>query len=458
MSHDLLRLTALEQAEQLRRRAVSATELTRLYLDRIHAHNGGLNAFVTLLERRALRQAQRADRALAKLKPGSLSHPPFLGVPNGIKDLVPILGTRTMLGSRAYRYFRAPFTGIVARRLEGAGFVTLGKTATSELGVLPVTEPDVHPPTRNPWNPAYTPGGSSGGAGAAVAAGLAPIAQGSDGGGSVRVPAAFCHLYGFKPSLALLGNMHGSVNILGMSTMGPLARDVSDATAMLDAMRGDHRLTLLEASRRPPPRPLRIRMSLGCPVGTLDPQIAEAVTKTAQVLRDLGHHVEEVPIVEVTVDEFLPLWQTQMAAVPIPIEGALQPVTRWLREGGRRLRFEDVERRQRELIERLDATIGDADVFLTATCPVFPPKVGALAGLAPREAFDAIAPIAAYTAAFNLSWRPAASIPAGLSSEGLPYAVQIAAARGEDLLLLKLSRQLEEAMPWRARVHDAFVD
>jgi amidase len=455
MPHDdRILMTALEQAELLRKRELSSAELTRLYLDRIDAHDAGLNAFVTVLARRAKRQAERADR---DLKTGDHQRP-LLGVPSAIKDLVPMLGIPTKLGSRAYRHFYAPFTGKVAKHLEGAGCVTLGKTATSEFGVLPVTEPDVHPPTRNPHNPNHTPGGSSGGAGAAVAAGFVPFAQGSDGGGSVRIPSAFCHLYGFKPSLVLLGNMHGPVNRLGMSTMGPLTRDVSDAAAMLDAMRADHRQTLLAASRRPVHR-LRVRMSLDCPVGEMDPTIAEGVRRTAKVLEDLGHHVEEAPLAKAGLEDFLPLWQLQIAAVPVPtpLEGSLQPVTQWLRRAGRKLELDDVEARQRELAGRLEEMMGDADVFLTATVPVFPPKVGATKGLGPRETFEAIAPIGAYTAAYNLSWRPAASIPVGVNEDGLPHGVQIAAAAGEDVLLLKLSRQLEEAMPWRERSARAFV-
>lgn len=455
MTDELLHLTALEQAALLRRREISSVELTELYLERIERHDRELNAFVTVMTKRALAHAKRADRLLGQRKS---SRAPFLGVPSAIKDLVPMRGAPTKLGSRAYRHLWLPFTGTVARRLEDAGFVTLGKTSTSEFGVLPITEPDIHAPARNPWNRGHTPGGSSGGAGAAVAAGLVPVAQGSDGGGSVRIPSAFCHLYGFKPSLATIGNLHGRVNILGMSVMGPMARDVSDAAAMMDAMRGDHRLTMLHASKRPA-RNLKIRFTLECPVGELDPRIAEAVSRTAALLEELGHDVEEVSVAKAGLDDFLPLWQAQLAAVPVPrlLEGKLQPVTRWLREEGRSLDFDLVEKRQRDLVEDLDATIGDADVFLSATVPVFPPKVGLVDGLGPREAFEAIAPIGAYTAAFNLSWRPAATIPAGVTEDGLPYGVQIGAAAGEDTLLFRLSRQLEEAMPWRERVHGAFV-
>lgn len=455
MTDDLLRLTALEQAALLRRREISSVELATIYLDRIERHDRKLNAFVTVMRRRALARARRADHLLAK---GEGTRAPFLGVPSAIKDLVPMRGAPTKLGSRAYRHLWLPFDGTVARRLERAGFVTLGKTSTSEFGVLPVTEPDIHPPARNPWNRGHTPGGSSGGAGAAVAAGLVPIAQGSDGGGSVRIPSAFCHLYGFKPSLATIGNLHGRVNILGMSVMGPMARDVSDAAAMLDAMRDDHRQTMLQATKRPVGK-LKIRWTRQCPVGELDPRIGEAVSTTAALLEELGHDVEEVGVAKAGLDDFLPLWQTQLAAVPVPrfLEGSLQPVTRWLREAGRSLDFGAVEQRQRDLVADLDATIGDADVFLSATVPVFPPEVGRLEGLGPREAFEAIAPIGAYTAAFNLSWRPAATLPAGVTDDGLPYGVQIAAAAGEDTLLFRLSRQLEEAMPWRERVHDAFV-
>ena len=190
---DIIKWSALEQADAIRAGRISSTELVGLYLERIERHNHQLNAFVSVQAQRALWAAQRADKA--RTQKGWNGGPLFHGVPTGVKDLVPMAFTPTKLGSRAYKYFVSPFDAPVVKRMRTGGLIPLGKLATSEFGVLPVTEPDVHPPTRNPWDLSRTPGGSSGGSGAAVAAGLVPIAQGSDGGGSVRIPAAFCHLF-----------------------------------------------------------------------------------------------------------------------------------------------------------------------------------------------------------------------------------------------------------------------
>ena len=203
MSHysdqELLKLSALEQARAIRVGELKSLYLTELYLSRIEKYNHHLNAFVSVEKKTACKAAKYADRLRSQVNVDQL--PIFHGVPIGIKDLVPTKWSKTKLGSRAYRHFISPFDAPVARKLQAGGFISLGKLATSEFGVLPVTEPDIHPPTRNPWDTTRTSGGSSGGSSSAVAASLLPIAHGSDGGGSVRIPAALTHLYGFKPSL-----------------------------------------------------------------------------------------------------------------------------------------------------------------------------------------------------------------------------------------------------------------
>lgn len=442
----------------VRRGDVSSLELTRFFLDRVDRHDGELNSFVTVLRRRALAAARRADRRRSK-EPGERLGV-FHGVPLGIKDLVPMFATPTKLGSSAYRWFVSPIDAPAARRIKASGAVVLGKLATSEFGVLPITEPDIHPPTRNPWNRDHTPGGSSGGSGAAVAAGLVPLAHGSDGGGSVRIPAAFNHLYGFKPSLSLLGNLHGKLNRLGLSVMGPLAHHVDDAAALLDVLRGhpDGHLArggdfCLSHCRRPPRR-VRVAMSTASPLGgEVAAPIAEAVRAVGRALEDLGHEVVEGTRVEGEIEEFLPLWQQQLASVPLLVGGEkrLQPVTRWLRAEGRKLDPDDVERARVALRDKVERFVGDADVVLTPTVGRLPPRVGEFDGMSPEAMFRAIAPVGAFTAIFNVTQGPAASIPTGVTEEGLPYGAQLASHVGRDGLLLGLSRQLEEAMPWRGR-------
>ncbi len=436
----------------MRRGDLSSVEATRFFVDRIAEHDGHLNAFVTVLKRRALIAARRCDRR--KRRDGL---PLLWGVPTAIKDLVPMFGTPSKMGSRAYRYFVSPFDALAARRMKGAGLVILGKLATSEFGVLPVTEPDIHPPTRNPWKPGHTSGGSSGGSGTAVAAGFAPLAHGSDGGGSVRIPASLCHLFGFKPSLSLLGNMHGRVNVLGMSVMGPLSHTVEDAAALLDALKGEtHRGGIvsmgscLHACQRDPAT-LRIGVSLESPVGPVEPEIAAATEKTARLLESLGHRVEPVEMTKTEVSEFLPLWQTLLASVPAPSERRLEPVTQWLREAGRQVALVDAKRRQRELAGRIEGILGDNDFLLTPSTPIFAPKVGEHKHLPPDEYFSAVARLGEFTAPFNITTGPAATFPAGVSTAGLPIGVQLGGRVGDDHRLLTLAKQLEEAMPWRQR-------
>ncbi|MFP6685754.1 MAG: amidase [Polyangiaceae bacterium] len=451
-SAELLRMSALEQAQAIAARRVSSVELARIYLDRIAQFNDRLNAFVTVTRRRALLAARRADRETLR-RPGTL--PLFHGVPVGIKDLVPTAGVRSQLGSRSYKYFVPPISGTIVKRLSAGGFVSLGKLATSEFGVLPTTEPDIHPPTRNPWDTSRSSGGSSGGSGSAVAAGLLPIAHGSDGGGSVRIPSAFCHLYGFKPSLSLLGNLHGEVNKLGTSVMGPLARSVRDAAAMLDVMAGRPRggndtESCLAACQRDP-RPMRVHMCLEQPMGDVDPEIAAAVRQTGQRLQELGHDVVEVPMIAADLDTFLPVYQYMVSRIPAISDRLLRPVTQWLRADRPAVSFEVAKEAQDVLCNRLAKLLGDADVLLTPTVGVEPPRLGAFDNADPARWFRAAAQLGGFTAGFNLTTGPAASLPMGLTDSGLPYGVQIGGRAGHDHEILAISRQLEIDSPWHDR-------
>src|SRR5262245_6600856 len=235
----------------IRRRALSSEELTRLYLERIERHDPRLNSFVSVFRRRALADARDKDHEVRAGGP----LPAFHGVPIGIKDLYVVRFSWTRMGSLGTIPIFSPLDDRSTASLRRGGFVILGKLATAEVGAMPVTEPDTHPPTRNPWNPWHTSGGSSGGSGAAVAARLLPVAHGSDGAGSIRIPSAFCHLYGLKPSRGRLPNAFGRPDRDVLYTCGPLTRSVEDAAAMLDVMAG------IDVGRPhwapPPPRPYR---------------------------------------------------------------------------------------------------------------------------------------------------------------------------------------------------------
>jgi amidase len=451
---DILRLSALQQAQAIREGIVSSVELSQLYLRRIEEHNDSVNAFVHVQARRALKAARHADKM--RLRKGWDGGPLFHGVPTGIKDLVPTAWTPTHLGSRAYRYFISPFDGPVVKLIRNGGFVSLGKLATSEFGVLPVTEPDIHPPTRNPWNLDHTPGGSSGGSGAAVAAELVPIAHGSDGGGSVRIPAALCHLFGFKPSLSTLGNLHGRYNRLGISVMGPLARYVEDAAAMTDVMAGRpyggaENTSCLAAAKRSPGQ-LKIHMFTQSPIGEVDAEIIDATRSAAETLRELGHTVVEIDVASGSLEEFLPVWRFAVSGVPALTESVLQPVTQWLRKEGKNTSFEEAKKTQLMLVERIEEAFGDADMMLSPTVCTGAPLVGAFATPDdPAGDFMRSAQLGGLTAPYNLTTGPAATLPLGLTAAGLPYGVQLGGRVGGDGLVLSLSRQLEQALPWHDR-------
>ncbi len=460
---ELIRASALTQARLIRERAVSAVELARLYLARIERIDPDLSSFVQVLRRSALAEAARRDAELARLGPSDVG--PFHGVPIGIKDLNLARGSFTRFGSHAYRFLWTPFDDKTTARLRRAGFVVLGKLSTSEIGAMPVTEPDTHPATRNPWNLAHSSGGSSGGSGAAVAAGLLPIAQGSDGAGSIRIPSAFCHLYGIKASRGRVEDSYGRPDRDTLVTTGPIARGVEDAAAMLDVMAG---ITVgephwaprpgapfLELARRAPGR-LRVRFVTRSPITETHPEIAAAVVATARLLEGLGHHVDEGAVAGGTLEEFMPVWQRMIADVPVPPWARLQPITRWLADAGKRVRPEDAAALQRTLEKRVLAWFGDADVWVTPTVALPAPKVGAYSQPPHEESFRRAAAIGAFTAPFNISGQPAASVPAGLTSDGSPIGVQIAGRLNGEGTVLALSRQLEEAMPWSHRLSPVF--
>lgn len=439
----MLDASALEQAALLRKRELSCEELARLYLERIGRLNPELRAFVRVHERRALRQARRKD---AELRRGG-ELPAFHGVPIAMKDLNLVRGSVARFGSRG-TWLPSPADDRSTASVRAAGFVILGKTATSELGAMPVTEPDLHPPTRNPWDPERTSGGSSGGAGAAVAAALLPIAHGSDGAGSVRIPASLCGLYGFKATRGRVANAYGLRDPDILYSCGPLARTVEDAAALLDALaRTDEFLRGLRAPA--PHRRVRIGVLTHSHLAPTHPEIAEGVLRVAKQLESLGHTLDELRAPEGTVEEFLPVYQRQLAGAPAMLPWRLQPVPKWLREAGKRVTAEQARTIQRELTQRILASVEPFDLCLTPTVPIETPRVGEFAGLPAPEAFARAALLGVYTATSNISGAPAASVPMGRMGGRWPMGAHLIGRVGEDALVLQVSRVLEQALPWR---------
>lgn len=425
--------SALELAARLRRRELSSVELTRHCLDQIQRANAEVNAFVSIDERGALAQARRADALLARG-----DRRPFLGIPTGIKDHEHLRGHFTRLGSRAFRWLYAPVDGFTARACRRAGFVLLGKLACSELTILPFI---AAPPTRNPLVPDRYAGGSSGGSAAAVAAGMLPIAPGSDGGGSIRIPASFCGLVGMKPSRGVLPNPYAGIDRVGISMLGPLARTPHDAAALIDVLGDTHRFTNACDQRVPP---LRVRVVERSHLVEVDPEVAAATRAVADQLASLGHHVDEAPPLGGEIEDFVPIMARMIARVPLVlgIAGRLEPTTRWLHARGRTVSRAAAAEAGARLAQLVLDWFGETDLVVTPTVGELPPAVGAFAGLDGEQTFRAAARLGVFTAPFNVSGQPAISIPVARSRTGVPIGVQLVGRIGGDRSLLALAATL----------------
>ena len=449
---------ALELAESIRAREVSPLEIVNLYLERIDRLNPELGSYSTVTADRAIDLATSQTEQLAGLNK-SQELPPFFGVPIGIKDLTPVAGVPCTYGTQALLGNISSYSESVVWRIEAAGFNILGKTATSQIGSLPYTEPEGFPPARNPWNLDYTPGGSSGGSAAAVAAGLCAIAQGSDGGGSIRGPASCCGLVGIKPSRGRVSWAPVGDYLSGISANGPLARTVADAAALLDVISGyttgdpywipDSNPTFLEASRQKQGK-LRIAFSTDIsPVGEAEAICQQAVLETVKLLTDLGHDVEPgCPDFTGLIEPFIAIWQSGAAASGIP-GPALQPMNRWLLErtisAGEYLRAVN----QMQVISR--RIVGFFEKFDVLVLPTYlhsPIRVGEWADLSCEETLQRIINWIAPCPPFNASGLPAIALPAILDNNGLPVGIQIIGRPAAEATLIALAAQMEAAKPF----------
>lgn len=461
--HDL---TALEQGELVRRREVSPAELVDHYLERADRLDS-VGAFVTLTPELARERA-------ARLEPGDDDGPLF-GVPTAIKDLNLTAGVRTTFGSAAFADFVPEVSDGVTLSLEAGGLVSLGKTNTPEFGSPCYTEPDVAPPAVTPWDRTRTAGGSSGGAAAAVAAGLVPLAQGSDGGGSIRIPASCCGLVGLKPSRGRISGHPVYGDPVGLATAGPIARTVADAAAMLDVLAGRR---VGDPSWAPPPSesflsacgrdPGRLRIArFITPVITDTPvdsplvhgECVRAWEDASRLLESLGHEVEdvEVPLPPEAVPVFEVCWAvlTALSVVPPEREHLIRPLTRWLSERGRAVNGPEfglaIGAMRRHAAGAL-AALAPYDAVLTPTLAAPPLPVGAMRDDEhPERDFEAQKAFTPWTSAWNVTGMPAVSLPLHWTPDGLPVGVMLAARPAEEELLLSLAAQVEAAAPWAHR-------
>ncbi|WP_153452809.1 amidase [Streptomyces smaragdinus] len=471
--HDL---TALEQAEEIRTGRVSPVELTEHYLERIDRLNDTLGAFVTLTPEIARKQAADAESEALAARREERWLSPLHGVPVPIKDLTFVAGVRCTLGSVPYGEHVPDTDDHVVTRLRQAGTVMLGKTNTPEFGLPCYTESLLAPPARTPWDLDRSAGGSSGGAAAAVAAGLAPVAQGSDGGGSIRIPAAACGLFGIKPSRGLVGGGPVQHDVSGLSTNGPLARTVADAAALLDIMSGPGTGDPFGAWGLPPgsylsdyvgadPGRMRILSLTDTPVpgAEVHPDCRAAAEFTTGLLRDLGHEVDEVALPQdgSLLKAFTQVWAVMATVWPVPPEQEeqLMPLTRHLRSLGRKvsgLEFATGLYAFRALGEMLGSSLltpdTGYDMILTPTLAQPPALVGGLRSDGdPAAEFAAMSRFTPFTAMYNATGQPAVSLPLCWTTEELPIGIMLAGRYGADAELIALSAQLEEACPWADR-------
>lgn len=460
--------SALELAASLARREVSPTEVLDSFLERVDRLDPQLNAFSLRDDERARADARVAQDLIASSDRDEL--PPFCGVPIPIKDLVSVAGWPTSWGSTAVPDVPAPQDDLVVERFRRAGFVLMGKTTTPEFGTVSFTESDRHGITRNPWNLDHTPGGSSGGAGAAVASRMAPVAHASDGGGSIRIPASCNGLVGLKPSRNRITER--SERLTAAATSGVLTRSVAETAALLDVMSTFD--PNVWNSAPPPTRPfssevgrdpgvLRIRVNGTSPLGVEpDRDCLDALDATAAILSDLGHSVStdapSWPDTGTLLTGFLQVWSTISACVDGLDLDRLEPhnrANRDLAEATNAIEFSEAVMSLQLASRAICVQFGaDFDVLVTPTMAVTPPQVGTIwdgMDTDPGAPLVNATPMAAYTAVFNITGQPAISLPLHTSAAGLPVGVQFVAAPWSEALLLRLASQVEEAAPWADR-------
>lgn len=468
---DLAYAGVAEQARLIAAGEVSSRELVDVCLERIERLNPQLNAFRVVLGERARMEADQADARRrsqgggAPDRPGGVGERPLLGVPIAVKDEFDVAGEVTTFGTNAYGEPAREDSEIV-RRMRAAGAIVIGKTLMPELGAFPWTESPTWGVTRNPWNLEHSPGGSSGGSAAAVAAGLVGAALAGDGGGSIRFPSAYCGMFGLKtqrgrvPLAPHLDAWHGLV------VNGVLARSVGD-TALLydaiasgppdpgapavapssfaDALGGVGKLRIAVSSRLPP-----------SPLTRLQPDNGAALGETARLLEELGHEVQECEVDHGPLApplEFTPIYLASLGeeAATFARPGNLERRIRALARIGRMLPRRELERalgRREAVAARLNRPLVDHDVLLTPVTPGPPPRIGACEGLGWLRTTMVAAAMVSYAACWNYTGQPAASVPAGFGAGGLPRAVQLIGRPGEEATLVALAAQMEGARPW----------
>ncbi|MSO41745.1 MAG: amidase [Solirubrobacterales bacterium] len=453
------------QARMVRDGEVSPRELVELYLERIDRLNGKINAYRVVMAEEALEDARRAEERRA-----AGEQAPLLGVPIAIKDNVDVTGQVTTFGTDCYETPATEDSEIV-RRLRSAGAIVLGKTNLPELAICGFTESKTWGVTRNPWNLDHTPGGSSGGSAAAVAAGLAPAAHASDGAGSIRIPSALCGLFGLKPQRNRVTFAPFGEHWKGMSVNGFVTRSVVDQALLLDTVIAEGSTkspappplsrTLSEAAAEPPGK-LRIAISTKPPRVAAPPKVTNAVeaavSAMGDVLRSLGHEVyERDPAYGMIGNAITPRYlggiREDVKGVPNP--DRLESRTRGFGRLGATVTGGQIRRaiaRGDRDAERIAESLGNPDVFVTPTTGSLPLDAGRWEGKGALRTLMGMSAWYPFAPVWNHTGQPAASIPAGWDeASGLPKAVMLVGRPNDEPTLISLAAQIEAARPWAQR-------
>jgi amidase len=454
-----------ELRELLRKREIRPREVAEFFLLRIEKLNPTLGAFVTITADRALADADRLEK-LSRAEADALT---LFGVPYSIKDLSWTKGIRTTMGSKNFANFIPPEDSEYVARLGRAGGILLGKTSTPEFGARPTTEGGFCPTAHNPWSLEHTAGGSSGGSAAASAAGLGPLHQGSDGGGSIRIPSACCGVFGIKPSRGRITNAPvRSEGWGGCSTSGPIARTVRDATWMLDVMAGP---VVGDAYWAPPPerpfiealkmRPRKLRLATLCETNfaDVDTETLAAFESSCQTLRSIGHSLEPIKLdLSVLMEATSTVAVAGIGSTEVADPELIDPITRGTWKAGREISAADyinaltmMHNLSREIVQRLAPY--DALITPTLTRPAV--KLGTMPSRDPwkiakngKQVHD-IYTWTAFVFPFNATGQPAVAIPMGFNHAGLPLGLQIVGRPNDEAGIIALAAQFEEARPWK---------
>ncbi len=451
------KLDGIAQAEMIKNGDASATEVLNAAIARIEALNPKINAVVTADFKQA------ASRAAANEFAG-----PFAGVPFLVKDLDDVAGMRTTQGSRAMIASIAKQTEPYIQACIDTGFNVVGKSNTPEFGLTGTTESLALGPCYNPWDLRCSAGGSSGGAGAAVAAGLVPVAQGSDGGGSIRIPSSCCGVFGIKPSR---GRLIGSTDEFSFSVKGGLSRSVRDSAYLLartERKKPAPGLKPIGLVTEPSRRRLTIGMFLkGYRGDEPTPDVSDAILATARLCEELGHDVKIMRFEidgQRMIEDFLTLWSSIPGQAVEALESEfgrkvthqdLEPLTLAFAEqyeNGGKEKMPEATKRLQQLADDINAQMQPYDAVLSPVLSTAPPQIGHHAPTLPYDTLiERAISYVAYTPLYNVSGMPAMSVPLSWNADDLPIGSQFAAKLGDEQTLLQLAYELEEARPWADR-------